>query len=113
MRVVNSLNYKGYVGTFAYDEDADSFHGRVVGLRDVITFEGRSVEQLKKALADSVEDYLEFCRTRGEEPERPLSGKFVLRLDPSLHRAVAIAAEREGKSLNTWVKEQLQEAVTE
>jgi predicted HicB family RNase H-like nuclease len=110
---MNSLNYKEYVGTFAYDEEADTFHGRVVGLRDVITFEGRSIEQLKKALAESVEDYLDFCRQRGEEPEKPLSGKFVLRLDPSLHRAVAVAAERDGKSLNSWVKERLQEAVSD
>jgi predicted HicB family RNase H-like nuclease len=110
---MNSLNYKEYVGTFAYDEEADTFHGRVVGLRDVITFEGRSIEQLKKALGESIEDYLDFCRQRGEEPEKPLSGKFVLRLDPSLHRAVAVAAERDGKSLNSWVKERLQEAVND
>jgi predicted HicB family RNase H-like nuclease len=110
---MNSLNHKEYVGTFAYDEEADTFHGRVVGLRDVITFEGRSIEQLKKALAESIEDYLDFCRQRGEEPEKPLSGKFVLRLDPSLHRAVAVAAERDGKSLNSWVKERLQEAVND
>ena len=108
---MNSLNYKDYVGIFSYDEEADVFHGRVVGLRDVITFQGRSIEQLKRALAESVEDYLEFCRERGEEPEKPLSGKFVLRLEPQLHRALAVAAEREGKSLNSWVKERLQEAI--
>lgn len=108
---MNSLDYKGYLGTFAFDEDAEVFHGRVVGLRDVVTFEGQSVEELKKALADSVEDYLQFCRERGEEPEKPLSGKFVLRIDPALHRAIAAAAEREGKSLNGWVKEQLVDAI--
>ena len=110
---MNSLDYKGYVGIFAYDEDADVLHGRVIGLRDVITFEGRSIDELKLALADSIEDYLEFCRERGEEPEKPLSGKFVVRLEPALHRAIATAAEREGKSLNGWVKDRLQEAVTD
>lgn len=108
---MNALDYKGYVGIFAYDEDADVFHGRVVGLRDVITFEGRSIDELKRALADSIEDYLDFCRKRGEPPEKPLSGKFVLRLERNLHRAIATAAEREGKSLNSWVKERLEEAV--
>jgi predicted HicB family RNase H-like nuclease len=108
---VNSLSHKGYVGIFAYDEDADTFHGRVAGLRDVITFEGRSVEELKKALADSIDDYLDFCRERGETPEKPLSGKFVVRLDPSLHRAIEAAAAHEGKSLNGWIKERLQQAV--
>jgi predicted HicB family RNase H-like nuclease len=110
---VNSLEYKGYVGTFAYDEQADVLHGRVVGLRDVITFEARSIDELKRALADSVEDYLDFCRERGEEPEKPLSGKFVVRLEPTLHRAIATAAEREGKSLNGWVKDRLQQAVSD
>ena len=108
---MNSLGYKGYLGTFAYDEAADIFHGRVVGLRDVITFKGRSVDELKQALADSVDDYLEYCRERNEQPEKPLSGKFVVRLDPALHRAIAAAAEREGKSLNGWVKDQLVEAI--
>jgi predicted HicB family RNase H-like nuclease len=108
---VNTLSYKGYLGTFAYEEDADVLHGRIVGLRDVITFEGRSLDELKKALAASVDDYLAFCRERGEEPEKPLSGKFMLRLDPALHRAIAAAAEREGKSLNGWVKDQLTEAI--
>ena len=108
---MNSIEYNGYVGIFSYDEEADAFHGRVVGLRDVITFEGRSVDELKKALAESVEDYLDFCRQRGEEPEKPLSGKFVVRVDPALHRAIAVAAERDGKSLNGWIKDQLVEAV--
>ena len=108
---MNSLSYKGYVGIFNYDEDADIFHGRVIGLRDVITFEGRSVGELKKALAGSVDDYLDFCRERGESPEKPLSGKFVLRVDPSLHRAIAISSERKGQSINTWIKERLEEAI--
>jgi predicted HicB family RNase H-like nuclease len=110
---MNSLDYNGYVGVFAYDETADIFHGRVAGLRDVITFEGRSIDELRQALVESVEDYLQFCRERGEEPEKPLSGKFVVRLEPSLHRAIATAAEREGKSLNGWVKDQLERAVDE
>ena len=61
---MNSLDYQGYVGIFAYDEEVDLFHGRVVELRDVITFAGRSIDKLERGLADSVEDYLEFCRER-------------------------------------------------
>jgi predicted HicB family RNase H-like nuclease len=68
---VNSLEYKGYRGTFAYDDEATVLHGCVVGIRDVITFEGRSIEQLKKAFAHSIEDYLDFCRERGEHAESP------------------------------------------
>ena len=107
---MNTLQYKDYTGIFEYDEEADLLHGRVVGLRDVVTFEGRSVDELKTALANSVEDYLEFCRELGQEPDKPFSGRFLLRIDPELHRSIAVAATRNGKSINHWIKEALQEA---
>jgi predicted HicB family RNase H-like nuclease len=65
----NTLEYKGYVGLIEYDDEAGKFHGEVVNLRGVVTFEGECVEELRTALRDSVEDYLEFCAERGEEPE--------------------------------------------
>ncbi|WP_460450180.1 type II toxin-antitoxin system HicB family antitoxin [Alsobacter sp. SYSU BS001988] len=74
-----------------------------MNLRDVITFAGRSVVELKKALEDSVEDYLSFCKERGEEPEKPYSGQFVVRVEPPVHRAAVTAAKRAGVSLNQWV----------
>ena len=95
---MNAMAYKGYEAIVDYDADAELFHGEVVNTRDVITFQGRSVEELKAALADSVEDYLAFCRERGEDPEKPYSGQFVVRVDPALHRAVAAAAKRAGAS---------------
>jgi predicted HicB family RNase H-like nuclease len=107
---MNNLRYKGYLGVFAYDAEADIFHGRVVNINDVVTFEGRSIDELKQALAESVEDYLEFCREVGKEPDKPFSGRFNLRLSPELHRAAAAAAKREGKSLNAWVAEAVEAA---
>jgi len=107
---MNAMSYKGYEAVVAYDEDADLFHGEVVNTRDVITFQGRSVDELKSALSDSVEDYLTFCRERGEDPEKPYSGQFVVRVDPALHRAVASAARRAGASLNKWVAATLERA---
>ena len=71
---MNTMSYKGYEALVSYDEDAELFHGEVINLRDVITFQGRSVDELKKALEDSVEDYLAFCAERGEAPEKPYSG---------------------------------------
>ncbi len=71
---MNSMAYKGYEAVVAYDEDAELFHGEVINTRDVIAFQGQSVEELKAALADSVEDYLTFCRERGEDPEGSYSG---------------------------------------
>jgi len=107
---VNTMSYKGYEAIVAYDEDADVFHGEVMNLRDVITFQGRSVGELKEALADSVEDYLAFCDERGEKPEKPYSGQFVVRVEPPVHRAVVTAARRAGISLNKWVASVLEKA---
>jgi predicted HicB family RNase H-like nuclease len=66
------MTCKGYKAAVEYDEDAQTFHGDVVNLRDVITFQGRSVSELKNAFAGSVEDYLAFCKERGEDPEEPI-----------------------------------------
>jgi predicted HicB family RNase H-like nuclease len=104
------MTHEGYEAVVEYDEDAGLFHGEVINLRDVITFQGRSVDELKQALRESVEDYLAFCKERGEEPEKPFSGQFVVRIEPSLHKAVASAARRAGVSLNKWVARTLERA---
>lgn len=105
------MEYKGYIGKVELDSEAGIFHGEVINVRDVITFEGISVEALNQALRDSVDDYLEFCASRNEEPEKPFSGKFVVRLSPELHRKAFIKARLSDKSLNRWVSEVLEEAV--
>jgi predicted HicB family RNase H-like nuclease len=73
------MTYKGYEATVECDRDAEIFHGEVINVRDVITFQGKSASELTKAFADSVDDYLAFCHERGEAPERPFSGQFVVR----------------------------------
>jgi predicted HicB family RNase H-like nuclease len=107
------MEYKGYVGKVEFDDEAGIFHGEVVNTRDVITFQGTSVSELKKAFRSSVDDYLAFCAERGEEPDKPLSGQFVTRIPPELHRKVNLAARLSGKSLNAWVSEQLASAVSQ
>jgi predicted HicB family RNase H-like nuclease len=105
------MEYKGYVGKVEFDDDAMVFHGEVINTRDVITFQGRSVAELTKAFRESVDDYLNFCQQRGEPPEKPFSGQFVTRIPPELHRQANLAAVVAGMSLNSWVTEQLQNAV--
>ena len=105
------MEYKGYIGKVEFDEEAEIIHGEVINTRDVITFQGDSVAEVKKAFHESVDDYLEFCKTRGETPDKPFSGQFVTRIPPDLHRQVNVAAVLAGKSLNAWVAEQLQGAV--
>ena len=83
----------------------------MINTRDVITFQGESVGEIKKAFIDSVKDYLEFCKERCEEPEKPFSGKLSLRLEHELHRKVFTAAKIEHKSINSWITETLKQAV--
>ena len=105
------MTSKEYYGVVEYDPEADIFHGEVINLSDVITFQGRSIDELKQALEDSVEDYLEFCAEKGKKPEKPYSGRFNVRLEPELHQRIAMEAAAAGKSLNGWVAEKLQNAL--
>ena len=107
------MEYKGYFAKVDFDADANVFHGEVINLRDVITFEGESVNELKTAFMDSVDDYLAFCAERGEEPEKPYSGKFVVRVEPELHKNITLEARKKGKSLNVWVKDALSKALND
>jgi predicted HicB family RNase H-like nuclease len=107
------MEYQGYVGRVEYDDDAGIFHGEVINTRDVITFQGTTVAELKQAFRDSIDDYLAFCAERGEEPEKPFSGNFVARVSPELHRRISLAAAVAGKSLNAWVTEHLEDGVRE
>ena len=97
------MEYKGYVGKVEFDDEAGIFHGEVLDTRDVITFQGQSVDELKTAFQESIDDYLAFCKQRGEEPNKPFSGQFITRIPPELHRQVNLAASISGKSLNAWV----------
>lgn len=103
------LKYKGYHGKVELDEEAGLLHGEIVDLNDVVTFQGRTVEEIQKAFKDSVDDYLEFCAERGEEPDKPFSGKLMLRLPKEVHRNVYLKAKKEGKSLNEYITNKLAE----
>jgi predicted HicB family RNase H-like nuclease len=97
------MMYLGYNAKVTFDPEAEILHGEVIGLRDVVTFQAASVEGLKEAFRESVDDYLEWCAQLGHEPERAYAGKFLLRMDPSLHRDLALAAERAGVSINAFI----------
>ena len=104
------MDYKGYFAKVEFDDEADIFHGEVINLRDVVTFQGQTVDELHKALRDSIDDYLEFCAQRGEEPEKPYSGKFMVRVEPELHKTIALKARQDGTSLNSWIHDTLAKA---
>jgi len=107
------MKYKGYLGKVEFDAEADILHGEVVGIRDVVTFEGKSTDEIRRAFRESVDDYLAFCAERGEQPDKPCSGRFVVRLDSDLHRQVNALANISGKSLNAFVTECLEKEVAQ
>jgi len=98
------MNYKGYTATVEYEPDDRVFHGRVNDIADVVTFEGTSVDELEAAFHNAVEEYVAFCEEQGRTPQRPYSGRFLVRVPPALHRRVAEAAARAGESMNAWVQ---------
>jgi predicted HicB family RNase H-like nuclease len=105
------MEYKGYIGKVEIDEEVGILYGEVINVRDVITFEGTTVEEVQHAFQESVDDYLEFCAQRGESPEKPFSGKFVVRLPAELHRKAYIQAKLKDQSLNRWITEVVQRAL--
>lgn len=105
------MEYKGYLaGPIDFDPDDKVFSGTVVGLKDVIHFEGASADELARAFRDSIDEYLALCAERGEEPDRPFNGKILVRTAPELHRKAAIRAAMEGVSLSQWISRQIEAA---
>ncbi len=101
------FEYKGYRAEVEFDPDAEIFHGEVLGTKDVVTFQGSSVAALKKSFRDSIDDYLDFCAERGEQPDKPFTGRLMVRLSPTLHRELHAQAKLEKKSLNQLIAEKL------
>lgn len=103
------LERKGYTGELEFDDGAETCHGEVFGLKDVVTFEGESVEEIKRAFRESVDDYLEFCAERGEVLDRPFTGQYRLRIPPDSHRSASMLSPRDGISLNEWILQSIAE----
>ena len=107
---MSCMRYKGYAARIEYDERDDIFVGRVLGMRDIISFHASSVPELHEAFRDALEDYLADCAEQGITPEKPASGKVMLRIRPEVHAAASVAARAAGKSLNQWADEVFEKA---
>jgi predicted HicB family RNase H-like nuclease len=105
------IRYKNYTGVVEYDDEGKIFTGEVIGLRDVVTFQGRTAAELEKSFRQSVDLYLEMCKRDNVEPQKPFSGRFNLRIDPELHRQLAELAALEKVSLNEFVNHILRQAI--
>lgn len=104
------MTYKGYAPRIEYSEEDTCFVGHIAGINDIVGFHGDSVAKLRAAFKEAVDDYLDTCKKLNHPPQKPYSGKLMLRVPPEVHAAVAMAAEVRGKSINQWVAEILAQA---
>jgi predicted HicB family RNase H-like nuclease len=107
---MNTMNHKGYTARIEFDERDNIFVGRVLGVRTIISFHGETVTELRSEFETAIDDYLLDCTEQGLAPEKPASGKIMLRVPPEVHGAVLVAAQASGKSLNQWATEALKNA---
>ncbi len=108
---MNTMTHKGYTARVEYDERDNILVGRILGIRGIISFHGETVGELRHEFEHAVKDYLAECKKEGVAPEKPASGKLLLRVPPEIHGRALVAAQAEGKSLNQWATEVLQHAV--
>lgn len=104
------MRHRGSAARIEYSDEDRCFVGRVAGIRDIVTFHGDSVEEVRRAFEEALDFYLDSCAERGERPNRVYSGKLMLRVPPEVHDAVATAAQTSGKSINQWATEALERA---
>ena len=108
---MNTMSFKGYTARVEYDERDNLFVGRILGIHSIISFHGETVAELRAEFEHAIKDYLVECKKEGIHPEKPASGKLLLRVPPEIHGRAMVAAEAAGKSLNQWATEVLQLAV--
>jgi predicted HicB family RNase H-like nuclease len=106
----NVMSYKGYTARLEYDDADGIFIGKIAGIRDGVGFHADSVDELREAFRDAVDDYVETCLKIGKDPQKSFSGQVMFRVSPEVHRRAALAAELSGKSLNQWAEEVLDKA---
>ena len=108
---MNVMSIGRYHAKIEYDPELDLFRGEILGLNGGADFYGKNPKELRAEFKKSLEVFLQVCTEKGIEPRRHFSGKFNLRITPELHEQLAIAAQAEGKSINTLAQEALRERV--
>ena len=111
--MTNTMRYLDYVAMVELDQDAKIFHGRVLGMRDVLDFHGETVERLETAFRETVDDYLAWCAEEGESPQKSWQGKMTFRPKDALRNRIATAAAVRGVSINAFMETALDRATRE
>lgn len=108
---MNTLTYKGYIGSVFFSEKDNVFFGKIEGINGLVNFEGESVKELTDAFHEAVDDYLEYCKEEGIEPHKSYSGSLNIRLSPETHSRVAILAKQAGMSINAFIKSAVEKQI--
>jgi len=112
MKADNYLHYKGFVGSVEFSEEDGVLHGKVVGIKALISYEGDSVSAITQDFHNAIDEYLNFCAENDKEPEKPYKGSFNVRIGAELHRKAALTASMRGISLNAFVEDAIRNTVT-
>lgn len=108
---MNTLKYKGFVGSVAFSEEDNVFFGKIEGIDGLVNFEGSSVDELKNAFHEAVDDYIAYCKEEGIQPQKTYSGTLNIRITPDIHRQIAVLASKSGISINAFIKQALSREV--
>ena len=106
---MNTLSYKGYIGSVAFSEKDNVFFGKVEGINGLVNFEGESVKELTEAFHEAVDDYLKYCQEEGIEPNKSYSGSLNIRISPEIHSKIAMLAREAGITINGYIKKTLED----
>src|SRR5258706_7651576 len=106
--MIDNLNYKDYIARIHYSNEDDIFYGKIIGINDLIMFEGSSIKELKRELKKAVDDYLQTCKTLKKEPNKTYKGSFNIRIPSDLHRKAALCASLQRISLNDFVRQSIE-----
>ena len=107
------LQHKGFIGSVHFSAEDECFFGKIEGIDDLITFEGRNVSELKKAFQEAVEEYIELCKLTGKPTHKSYKGSFNIRINPELHKKAVQKSLTLGISLNQLVQKAIEEEVRE
>ena len=109
----NISEYKGYHTKIEFDAETFTLRGKIEGINDLVNFESKDMKGIEKEFHDAVNDYLDFCKEVGKDPDKEYKGTFNVRINPELHKKLAIRAYKNGESLNATVEKAVQEYLTE
>jgi predicted HicB family RNase H-like nuclease len=107
-----ALYDRGYMAIVRFSEEDDCLYGKIEGIDGLILFEGQSVDELRRAFHEAVDDYLELCKMSGKKPQKSYKGSFNVRIDPELHREAALKSATLGISLNRFVQYAIEKELT-